>query len=243
MRSFLLALAFLTRIPGPAIDNISDRDIALSQYYYPLIGLIIGLLLLLGEHFISLPSAALEAALLLALWVYITGALHIDGLADCADAWVGGYGDKDKTLLIMKDPQSGPVAVSLVVCMLLIKFTALEIIIENGSWSALLLSTVIARSLLPLLFQTTPYVRSHGLGSALSARPSLPLTITMQILCLLLAILLAGLSGLFIVVAAGLLFIIIRHLSIKRVGGITGDVAGAMVELTEVLVLVAFLSL
>ncbi|MCK5336807.1 MAG: adenosylcobinamide-GDP ribazoletransferase, partial [Gammaproteobacteria bacterium] len=172
IRPFLLALQFLTRIPTPNLKDISERDIGLSQYYYPLIGLIIGLILVVSSQLISLPSSGLEAALLLTIWVLITGALHIDGLADCADAWVGGYGDKEKTLSIMKDPQSGPIAVTLVVCVLLIKFAAIEAIITNEAWTALILAPVISRSMLPLLFQTTPYVRTKGLGSALTQHRS-----------------------------------------------------------------------
>ena len=107
IRPFLVALQFLTRIPTPDINKITDKEIGMSQYYYPVIGLIIGLVLTGSSSLISL-STGVEAALLLAIWVVITGALHIDGLADCADAWIGGYGDKEKTLSIMKDPTKRP---------------------------------------------------------------------------------------------------------------------------------------
>ena len=242
LRPFLLALQFLTRLPAPNLTDITDREIGLSQYYYPLVGLIIGLILLLSAHFISLPSSGLEAALLLTIWVLITGALHIDGLADCADAWVGGYGDKDKTLAIMKDPQSGPVAVTLVACVLLIKFTALEVIIENEAWSVLILSTVISRSLLPVLFHTTPYVRTSGLGSALNKHQSISYNILIQTLSLLLSFILIGISAVIVIAVIFALFYLIRYLSIKRIGGITGDVAGALVELSEIAIMLTVLA-
>jgi adenosylcobinamide-GDP ribazoletransferase len=56
------------------------------------------------------------AALLLAVWVLLTGGLHLDGLADTADAWIGGQGDRDRTLAIMKDPRSGPIAIVAIGC-------------------------------------------------------------------------------------------------------------------------------
>lgn len=243
IRPFLLALQFLTRIPTPIIKDLTDREIGLSQYYYPLVGFIIGLILLVSAQFISLPSSNLNAAVILTIWVLITGALHLDGLADCADAWVGGYGNKEKTLAIMKDPQSGPVAVVLVLCVLLIKFTAIEAVISNQAWAGLILSPVIARSLLPLLFHTTPYVRTAGLGSTLALHKSTILHLIIQLLSAGLVVMFMGISALFIILAALFVLLVIRQISIKRIGGITGDVAGSLVELSEVVVLIVFLSL
>jgi adenosylcobinamide-GDP ribazoletransferase len=67
----------------------------------------------------------LHAALLLTVWVLLSGGLHLDGLADSADAWLGGFGDRERTLTIMKDPRSGPIAVVVLVLVLLLKFCAL----------------------------------------------------------------------------------------------------------------------
>jgi len=242
-RPFLLALQFLTRIPTPQLSDTKDKEIGLSQYYYPLVGLIIGLLLLLASNIISLSSASLEAALLLSIWIMVTGALHIDGLADCADAWVGGYGDKDKTLAIMKDPQSGPVAVTLIVCLLLIKFAALEAIISNNRWSALILAPVIARSLLPLLFHTSPYIRPNGLGALLIQAQSLPLLLISLTLSSLLTVYLLGFSAIIVLIISLSVLLLIRSISLKRLNGFTGDVAGALVELAEMTVLITILSL
>ncbi|MDH5425600.1 MAG: adenosylcobinamide-GDP ribazoletransferase [Gammaproteobacteria bacterium] len=243
IRPILLAVQFLTRLPTPNLAAISDREIGLSQYYYPLVGLMIGVILSLSALYITLPSSHLLAAIVLTTWVMLTGALHLDGLADCADAWVGGYGDKDKTLAIMKDPQSGPVAVTLVVCLLLLKFSAIEAVITQQAWAALILSPVLARSLLPLLFHTTRYVRSSGLGQALTQHKSNTRHLLMQLLTVTLAVSLMGISALIVIFAALSVFFIIRQLSIKRISGITGDVAGTLVELSEVIVLIAFLSL
>lgn len=242
IRALLLAIQFLTRIPVPTLNDISERDISRSQYFYPLVGLLIGSILLACSELISLDTS-LEAALLLSLWVLLTGALHIDGLADCADAWVGGYGDKEKTLRIMKDPQSGPIAVTLVVCTLLIKFTAIQLILDQGLWIALILTPLISRSLLPLLFHTTPYLRSKGLGSALINHQSHWLHLLSHATVMALIFALMGIESFIILFVALCVFIIIRQISMKRINGITGDVAGALVEVSEVVVLIAFLSL
>jgi len=241
IRSFFIALQFMTRLPGPDLNEISEKEIGRSQYYYPLVGLVIGLILFAVAQNLTILSSSLSAAIILTLWIVLTGALHIDGLADCADAWVGGLGDKQKTLLIMKDPQSGPIAVSVVVCLLLLKFSALQSVIEHKLWFALVLAPVLARNLLPLLFHTTDYVREGGLGSALTAYKSTVLHYLIQITSVVLCLYLLAWSSVVLITAVILVYAVIRQLSIKRIDGITGDVAGALVELAEVVVLIAFL--
>jgi adenosylcobinamide-GDP ribazoletransferase len=110
----------------------------------------------------------LHAALLLTVWVLLSGALHLDGLADSADAWLGGFGDRERTLTIMKDPRSGPIAVVTLVLVLLLKFAALLALIEQQHALALIIVPLLGRSALLGLFLTTPYVRAGGLGQALA---------------------------------------------------------------------------
>ena len=85
----------------------------------------------------------LHAALLLTAWVLLSGGLHLDGLADSADAWLGGFGDRERTLTIMKDPRSGPIAVVTLGLVLLLKFTALVALIEQHNGAALILAPLI----------------------------------------------------------------------------------------------------
>ncbi len=109
----------------------------------------------------------LHAALLLSLWVLLSGGLHLDGLADSADA-LGGFGDRERTLTIMKDPRSGPIAVVTLVLVLLLKFAAILALIESNHSIGLLLAPLIGRSAMLALFLGTPYVRAGGLGQALA---------------------------------------------------------------------------
>ncbi len=238
MRSLIIAIQFLTRIPVPIIGDISEREVGRSLLYYPLVGLLIGLLLYALNGMLANAGESLQAALVLAAWVLITGALHLDGLADSVDAWLGGYGDRARTLEIMKDPRSGPAAIVLIVLLLLIKFAALEaIIVDDNGW-LLILAPLLARTALPVLFQTTPYVRAGGLGSAMSEYVSSLEGILLPLLISFAVIILMGWSGLWIIIAVMISFMLLRGMMIKRLEGTTGDTAGALLEVIEAVVLV-----
>lgn len=232
----LIALQFLTRLPVRLPGMPEPEAIGRSLLWYPAVGLLIGALLLGLHLLLGATPALLQAALLLALWVALSGALHLDGLADSVDAWVGGYGDRERTLAIMKDPRSGPMAVTALVVLLLLKFAALVTLVEQGAWAGLLLAPWLGRTLLPLLFATTPYVRAGGLGAALAEhlpRERLPWLLG----ACALGSLLCGWSALLAWLAAGATFWLARQAMLKRLGGSTGDTAGALVELAECAIL------
>lgn len=233
----LIALQFLTRLPIRLPGMPEPVDIGRSLLWYPLVGLLLGGLLLVLHLLLGGAPVLLHAALLLAAWVALSGGLHLDGLADTADAWVGGYGDRERTLEIMKDPRSGPIAVVLLVLVLLLKFAALVALLQAGQWAALLLAPWLGRSLLPLLFSTTAYVRAGGLGEALSQhlpRQRVPWLLAVNGL----AMLVLGWSALAAIVTALLVFYLLRRALVARLGGTTGDTAGALLELVECAVLV-----
>jgi len=236
-RPFIIAVQFLTRLPTPGLNNISQQDIGHSLAWYPLVGLIIGGILVGALELLSNAPVSLQAALILSLWVLITGALHLDGLADSADAWLGGHGDKEKTLAIMKDPTSGPAAVVILILVLLTKYTAIEAIITNGDWLILLFAPMLARGMMLLLFQTTAYVRTGGLGEALAHHHS-HLIGWMLIAALAIAcVWVLALQGVIILVSSCVIFLFVRHMMKKRLGGTTGDTAGALIEISEAVIL------
>jgi adenosylcobinamide-GDP ribazoletransferase len=235
--AFLIALQFLTRLPISLPGMPAAQQVGRSLLSYPLVGLLIGAVLLLVQWALAGTAPLLQAAVLLLLWVGITGGLHLDGLADSADAWAGGFGDRERTLSIMQDPRSGPIAVVVLVLLLLLKFAALATLLASNQLLALLLAPWLARGLVPLLFMTTPYVRAGGLGAALAAhlpRKQLPYWLAGHGLLL---VLIGGWSGLLAVLAALLLLAGLRQLMLQRLGGCTGDTAGALVELVEATVL------
>lgn len=233
LQPLLIALQFLTRLPIRLRQIPGQQMLGRSMLYYPLVGLLIGLLLAGLNALLHNADVLLRAALLLATWVLITGALHLDGLADSADAWLGGHGDHERTLAIMKDPYCGPAGVVALVVVLLIKFAAIAAVISAQNTFALIAAPIIGRTALPLLFLTTAYVRANGLGSAMAAhlpRKSGMIVITVTAIAL---IGVAGTQGLWLLLACVSVFISLRRLMIKRIGGATGDTAGALVEITE----------
>jgi adenosylcobinamide-GDP ribazoletransferase len=235
MRGLFAAIGFLTRLPLPA--RVFDAAAAPSSQlaWYPAVGWLIGGLLWCLGWLLSGAPPLLAAGLLLAAWVVLTGALHLDGLADSADAWVGGLGGRERTLAIMKDPRSGPVGVTAVVLVLLLKFAALASLPHPSA--ALWLAPLLGRAVLTLAFMTTPYVRSGGLGSGLLGESRG--TCTLALVLAAGSCLLAGWHGLRALVVAVLVFAWWRWACQRRLGGMTGDTCGALTELTEMAVLVA----
>lgn len=235
MRALLVAIGFLTRLPVPGYAYDDAHAKAASLAWYPLVGALVGLLLGVLAWLLRDASAMLSAALLVTAWVALTGALHLDGLADSADAWIGGMGDREKTLAIMKDPRSGPAGVVALVLGLLLKFAALASL-GPAPWAALLLASVLSRAGLTALFLTTPYVRTAGLGTALVDAPRQACVIALlasAAMCVPF-----GGRGLLALVMAAAVFGLWRRACMTRLGGCTGDTAGALAEMVEVAVLV-----
>ena len=238
IRPFLIALQFLTRLPVRLTGELSTADLGWSLLYYPLVGLLLGGLLVAGAWLLTDEAPLLAAALLLSVWVGLTGALHLDGLADMIDAWAGGRGDPERTLALMKDPCSGPQGVTGLVLVLLLKFAALAAHMQSGTYLPLLLAPFLGRSALPLLFLTTPYVRYGGLGAALAAGlPPLPAKVILLAVGIL-VLLGGGTGGVLGLVSALVLFVGLRRTMINRIGGTTGDTAGALIEIIEATTLV-----
>lgn len=238
LHPLFVALRFLTRLPVPLTGEISELHIGRSLLYYPVVGLIIGILLAMLHGLLIDTPSMLAAALLLLAWVFITGGLHLDGLSDSADAWVGGLGDRERTLAIMKDPCCGSMGVVALVIVLMVKFAALETLINTGDVYALVLAPVIARSAMPVLFLLTPYVRIQGLGTPIVEYLPRRGAIIVTGSVLILIPLFAGLSGFWMLLYCTGVFVTLRAIMIKRIGGTTGDTAGALVELLEATALV-----
>ncbi|WP_296233734.1 adenosylcobinamide-GDP ribazoletransferase [Pseudomonas sp. UBA4617] len=232
MLPFWIALQFLSSLPVRLPGMPAAADMGRSLLCYPLVGLLFGLLLWLVSHWLQGAPAPLHAALLLALWVLLSGALHLDGLADSADAWLGGFGDRERTLQIMKDPRSGPIAVVTLILVLLLKFCALWVLIEQGTGAQLLLAPLIGRAAMLGLFLSTPYVRPGGLGQALAEHLPRAAAGWVLLACALFCLALGG----WIVVLALAVFGGLRQLMWRRLGGTTGDTAGALLELLELAV-------
>ena len=248
LRATRVALQFLTRLPLRIEPPPDDREIGRSLGCYPVVGVTLGFILWGAALLASRIPSLLGAAIVLAIWVSITGALHLDGLADTADAWIGGQGDRERTLRIMKDPCSGPVAVATVTCLLLLKFAALDALsmhLPLAPWRDLrlaagcILPPLLARAAIPLLFAHTPYVRARGIAEHLMAHQSRHAGIIMAVLTVLGTLAVGGTLGAVALCAAAIAYLLIRRGLVRRLGGFTGDGAGALIEVIEAACLVA----
>lgn len=238
MIAFGLALQLLSRIPVRLWRAPTAQELGRSLLWYPAVGVLLGLALALLAALLGDLDAPLKAALILVFWVWFSGGLHLDGLADTADAWVGGMGSVERTLAIMKDPACGPMGVISLVLVLLLKWAALVSLLESGFWPALLLVPWVARGALAGLLLCTPYVRPQGMGAQLVEQ--MPRSRLLQVLLLhALLVLLFGWSGLLVLLVAVLLTLFWRQRLRARIGGTTGDTAGALVEVLEATLLAA----
>ena len=167
----------------------------------------------------------------------LTGGLHLDGLADSADAWAGGLGERERSLEIMKDPRSGALAIVILILVMLVKFAALHALLTKNSL-LIVIVPVMARAAIPLLFITTDYVRENGLGSDMVNHLPRKGVYVSVVLSLCLVFVLADFSVvLWLIAVAVLVFYFLRQLMIDRIGGTTGDTAGALIEILEAILL------
>lgn len=239
MTPFWIALQFLTVLPIELKTIPTAQQNGRAILFYPLVGLIIGGILFIFTCLLAKLPIVLLASIILTLWIWLTGGLHLDGLADTADAWVGGFGDKQRTLQIMKDPSCGPIGVLSLVIICLLKFVLIYVLIEQHQTLFLILVPIVGRVVPSILFLTTSYVREKGLGRSLTDHlPKIASWIITGFVLLL--PLYWELQGLIAIIGFLSSLVYLRHLFIKRIGGITGDTVGAAIEISETVLLFTF---
>ncbi len=245
-KAYFLALSLLTRLPTPQLSNIQEIDMGRSALFYPLIGLFIGFVLYLPLFFFSQASLILSAALIVTLWAMVTGGLHLDGLADSADGWLGGSYDKtgkEKTLNIMKDPLVGSAGVIALVCVLLLKFAVLSALFQQTFHDVLrnsaiiIIAPMIGRAMILLLMLSSKNANPHSMANQIVDNLPKITASWITVICLLIGAYFS-LSG---ILLALITFWLLRRLMHQRLGGFTGDTLGATVEITEVAYLVGAL--
>jgi adenosylcobinamide-GDP ribazoletransferase len=238
MHSFLLALGFFSRIPVPSKPDFQPADMAGISAYFPLVGWIISVcmgLVYFAAH--QLVPHAVSIACMLAAGIWLTGALHEDGLADTADGLGVGF-DRERALTIMHDSRVGSYGVLALAMMLLLKFTTLSAMSSSVMLWAVLAGHSMSRLAGVMLMQTLAYVRPQGKGGSMT-QPLGKRALTFAVFTGLLPLLGAGwfmpvvyLPWVLIVVAlVGWWFGAMLQ---RRLGGYTGDCVGAMQQLTEI---------
>jgi adenosylcobinamide-GDP ribazoletransferase len=233
----LTALALLSRLPAPrATPDMGAR----AAWAYPLVGLIIGGIAgLMGfiAWGLGLP-APLTALIALATLIIITGAMHEDGLADCADGLWGGW-DRESRLKIMQDSRVGSYGVMALGLSLIARWAALTLLFQSGpgmAIAALLASGAISRAAMPALMATLPHARDSGLSHSVGLVPVQIAGFAAGIAALT-SFLFIGWSVLPALITAAGFTIAAGAIAKAKIGGQTGDILGATQQLAEISVL------
>ena len=237
---FLVALSFLTLLPV-GVAQPTDREISRSRGWYPIIGLLYGLAIVILVVALELlpgvfPWSLLTAALIVTTLAVLNRFLHLDGLMDFCDAMWGGR-TVERRLEIMRDSRVGSFAVAGAACVLLVKFGALgsQLLWSSAGLSALLLFPMVSRWAMTLLLTVFPYGRQQGIGTAFFAGGQPWLATALALLSVAaVAWFMLGVSGLIALSAASALALLLGYWAMRRLGGgLTGDCYGAANEIVE----------
>jgi len=233
-------LAFCTRLPlrfgAPAEGNLAQ-----AAWTFPVIGAGIGALgaLVYWLGYGAGSSSFVAATLAVAATVIITGCLHEDGLADTADGF-GGGSSKERKLEIMRDSRSGAYGVVALLLSSLLRVGAIASLVDPGLVAAAMIAAHAgARAAMPLFMTAVPRARQDGLSATAGTPPSGSVLAAILLGLLALVVCLGFGTALFatLLVVAGLW--LMARLSLKQIGGQTGDVLGAVEQLSEIFILLA----
>jgi len=251
LRDLSLAIRFLTIIPiisSPPSKNTNQNEDALeenfanSMAFFPLVGMLIGLLLVfLRRLFYYLTVSSLVGdTLVLIFWIWLSGGLHLDGFADSVDGFLGGH-NKEEILKIMKDSSTGAKGVVALVSLLLLKFVLLVEMPLFLKDTVLFFTPTIGRwSMVIAAFLGKPARLKNSMGKLfidyVSWREVIFASLTMAVI----GILLFKLYFLpLVIIGIGIILLILKYCQ-KRIGGISGDILGAINEIVEVFILLVF---
>ncbi len=231
----LTALALLTRLPVRA----SFRHSARAAWAWPLAGLAVGSIACLAGGLaasMGIPSA-IVAGLVVATQVIVTGAMHEDGLADCADGFWGGW-DRARRLEIMHDSRIGAYGVLALVLGLGLRWASLAALIGAGHlWAPVLLAAVASRMTMLGLATGLPHARGDGL-SVRTGRPGTRTFLGGMVAGGIALALLAPAALVMVVVWGAILGVLCAAIARSKIGGQTGDVLGATQQIGEVGILI-----
>jgi adenosylcobinamide-GDP ribazoletransferase len=235
MRGLILAIQFLTRLPTPALADFKPDELARAAIWFPLVGGLLGTLMAAAVWLGNQVDPWLGALLGLMLWVGATGALHLDGLADLADALGAAHRDRERLLTVLADPHLGVFGATALGMQLLIKLVLLMLLARSGLIWPLLLIPAWAR------LGTLVWARLPSLKPGMGERFAWHIGNGDIGLWLLLLALASFWSP--ALLAAPLLILAWRAYLLRRLGGMTGDALGAGVEWLESALLLALLTL
>ena len=228
------AIGLLTRIPVPVDMEFATARGSKAAWAWPLAGLAVALPAAALGWLFSGFGAGIAAGIALVTLIVLTGALHEDGLADCADGFWGGY-TKERRLEIMKDSRVGSYGVIALVLGLGLKWQALTVI---DTWAALIAAALLSRAAMAGVMAALPFARENGLAAA-QGRPSRETALLSAGLAFVAALFLCGSSALLALLAVAAVAVLTARIAQAKLGGQTGDVLGATQFLAELAALIA----
>jgi adenosylcobinamide-GDP ribazoletransferase len=234
--SLALALRYLTIAPIPAGAHLEPTTLGRAVPWFPLIGLAIGLVVAGGERVMSLVfPPVLDALLAVTLWKLLTGGLHLDGLADCLDGLVGR--DAGDRLRIMRDSRIGAFGAIGLILFLLLEVAAVSELVAPTRWRTFAAAPALARAMPPMVAWMFPTATPIGQGAMFRSGLTRPRVVIALVLGGGIALAALGLVGLLVVALAVVLSLAVGLFFTRRLGGVTGDVLGAVIETAELVVL------
>lgn len=240
MTDLLLAISFLTILPLYGHRIASDKEFAHSLYYYPVVGFLIGAVLMGTAHGLQGLHLGLAGdALIVVMWAVITGALHLDGLMDSADGLFSGR-DRDRKLEIMKDSRVGAMGAITLLMVIMLKLCFLNYLPVEGKYWALLAAPAAGRFIMVYAVASFPYARaSGGLGKAFGNEAGMIHVAAAGLIATLGIWLAGGWAGVLVLAVTIGLAMMIAAWIVGQLGGVTGDTYGALCEVSEVIFLMA----
>lgn len=237
MVSFLLALQFLTIIPVK-IKHINEKQISESMVYFPFVGVLLGLILAVSDkllYLLNLGTFTINTILVILL-AAITAGMHLDGLADTADAFLSGK-NKEEMLDIMRDSHIGVMGVLSLISIILLKIVLLSSLSMALKTTSLLLMCTLSRWSAVWVMFLFPYARGDGKARVFIQGMNLKIFMLSLIAALIFAFAVWGIKGLLVLlIIAGCAYLSGKIIS-RKIGGITGDTLGTTIELTEIITL------
>jgi adenosylcobinamide-GDP ribazoletransferase len=244
VKDFLQALSFLTILPFGRILPSEDKELARSMAFFPLVGLLIGLLLAIGYYLFSfIIPKSLTLWLTLGLLAFLTRGLHLDGFADTMDGLASG-GSKERILEVMRDSRIGAFGVISLILLIGAKYLALDQIPPKSIPYSIMLMAVVGRNSMVLVCFRSPYARSgQGLGKPFTENLGAREIALSSGSTFGMALFLTGVKGIWVFLGVCIFTLAYRFFFIKRLGGVTGDILGAANEMVELLCLILLIIL
>ena len=236
MKRLCAALRFLTILPVPARWAGDETDLNRGVPFFPVVGLLIGLLIASFDLALSraFPPLLASTFVVVAL-IAVSGGLHLDGLADSADGLFSSR-PREQVLEIMRDSRVGPMGVAAIVCTISLKIAAVSSIGSGTRWAAILLMPLAGRCALVILMELLPYARREGgLATVFQENRSMLHTVWAVGALTFVGWISAGSTGLAVAVVSITATLLLAAYMYSKIGGFTGDTLGAACEIVEVL--------